>query len=92
MEVIGIIAAAGFVTVAILLSLGFAFFMVIRAFRGPKSSKSAGQDIEETRLIQEIYHGLTKMGERVETLETLLVDDQRKKRADFDRELRKAQE
>ncbi len=87
METIGIIAAAGFITVAILLSMGFALFMVIRAFRGPKTAKSAGQDIEETRMIQEIYRGLTKMSERVETLETLLVDTQQKKKADFDREL-----
>jgi phage shock protein B len=33
---------------------------------------------EETRLMQEIYQGLARMEERVEALETLLLDRQRK--------------
>jgi phage shock protein B len=33
---------------------------------------------EETRLMQEIYQGLSRMEERVEALETLLFDRQRK--------------
>ena len=33
---------------------------------------------EETKMIQDIYKGLSKMEERVEALETILMDRQRK--------------
>ncbi len=33
---------------------------------------------EETRLIQEIHRGLSKMEERIEALETILLDPERK--------------
>lgn len=39
----------------------------------PRQAK-APEAIEETRLIQEIYHGLSRMEQRVEALETLLLD------------------
>ena len=35
---------------------------------------------EEAKMIQEIYHGLTRMEERVEALETLLLEKERKDR------------
>ena len=38
-----------------------------------RKSKNA-PDPEETRLIQELHHGLLKMEERVDTLETLLAE------------------
>lgn len=43
-------------------------------------SRKAGREMqaEETRLIQDIYHGLLKMEERVEALETLLLERERK--------------
>jgi phage shock protein B len=35
-------------------------------------------DDQEAKMIQEIYHGLTKMEERVEALETLLLEKEKK--------------
>jgi len=57
---------------------------------GRKKSKEA--DADETQLIQEIHHGLTKMEERVESLETLLMQSEQRRRegkklSDFDKEL-----
>ena len=36
------------------------------------------QQTEEARMVQEIYNGLSKLEERVETLETILMDSHRK--------------
>ena len=34
----------------------------------------AAEDAEETRMIQDVYHGLRKMEARVEALETILLE------------------
>ncbi len=43
-----------------------------------KGNSSGSGSVDESKLIQEIYHGLTKMEQRVEALETLLLDRERK--------------
>jgi phage shock protein B len=63
--------------------------MIVRGARGGGPKKRQGEEIEETRLIQEIHHGLSKMDSRVEALETLLLDDDRRKKREFDDKLRK---
>jgi len=45
----------------------------IRMRHGGVSKKSRERFDEETRMIQEIYHGLTQMEKRVEALETILM-------------------
>ncbi|MCC6486480.1 MAG: envelope stress response membrane protein PspB [Candidatus Hydrogenedentes bacterium] len=52
-----------------------ALWMILRG--GGRKATRATHD-EETRLIQDIYHGLIKMEERVEALETLLLERERK--------------
>ena len=67
-----------------LLIFGPIFVAVIGAFLIAwkwLSSKQSNQfQAEEARLIQEIYQGLAKMEERVEVLETILLDRPRKER------------
>ena len=46
--------------------------------RGSGSRKAADQEAEETRLIQDIYHGLLKMEERVEALKPSCSTNRRK--------------
>lgn len=46
--------------------------------RGGSRKADRSVQAEETRLIQDIYHGLIKMEERVEALETLLLERERK--------------
>ncbi len=66
-------------TILILLTLGLLIIAIIKAARtGGISKKDRTANAEETRMIQEIYHGLSKMEERVETLETILMDRRRK--------------
>ncbi len=82
-----IILISGIVAIMLILSVGFVIIMIVRSTRGG-SKKTSGQDTQETKLIQEIYHGLQKMEARVESLETLLLDNEGRKR-DFDKELRR---
>ena len=51
---------------------------VIKMRHGGVSRKGRQQYDEETRMIQEIYHNLTKMEKRVESLETILMESQGK--------------
>ncbi len=82
-----ITVVSGFVAVAILLTIAFSISIIIRSARGGGPKRSGKTEAEETRLIQEIHHGLVKMEHRVESLETLLLDTERTKRTRFDREL-----
>lgn len=88
-EVLSYIVAGGGVAVLILLALAFAISTIVRAFRGGGRKRSRAEEAEETEMIQEIYHGMNRMGERVEALETLLLRDDKQARDKFDRELRR---
>ncbi|MFC1858555.1 phage-shock protein [Thermodesulfobacteriota bacterium] len=48
--------------------------MAMKQRDGGISAKSKQQQAEEAKMIQDIYHGISKMEERVETLETILMD------------------
>ena len=87
-EAIFIIIASCFGLCSIILSLGVVVWL---ARKGGGGGKKATEDLnEEARMIQEIYHGLGRMEDRVEALETLLLDSDRKKRSDFDTELNRS--
>jgi phage shock protein B len=58
--------------------IGFTILAAIRMIRGERKPKKVDRD-EETRLIQEIYQGLTRMESRVEALETILWDHEKGK-------------
>jgi phage shock protein B len=51
--------------------------LAIKFFRG---GQSAGDQAAEARMIQEIYKGLSRMEERVEALETILLDHEKRNR------------
>jgi len=56
------------------------FFWGIKMLRGPGGRKADKYIDEEARMIQEMYQGLTKMESRVETLETILLDQKSKEK------------
>ena len=60
---------------AIIGGIGLAALKILKSSGG---GGSAEQSAEETRLIQDIYHGLQKMEQRVEALETILLGKERK--------------
>ena len=51
--------------------------LAIKFFRG---GQPAGDQAAEARMIQEIYKGLSRMEERVEALETILLDHEKRNR------------
>ena len=59
---------------AIIGGIGLAALKILKSNEGGSPEQSA----EETRLIQDIYHGLQKMEQRVEALETILLGKERK--------------
>ena len=53
----------------------FGFVLALKKIQVGGSMRESGRlSADETRLIQEIHQGLTKMEERVEALETILLD------------------
>ena len=60
-------------------TIGLIIIGIIRASKsGGLSGKNKQAQTEETRMIQDIYHGLSKMEERVEALETILIERKKK--------------
>lgn len=60
-------------------TLGLILIGIIRASRsGGLSQKEKQTQAEEAKMIQDIYRGLSRMEERVEALETILIERQRK--------------
>jgi phage shock protein B len=60
-------------------TIGLILIGIIKAAKtGGLSKKEKQARTEETRMIQDIYHGLSKMEERLDVLETILIERQRK--------------
>jgi len=57
--------------------LALAVVFIVRLVRGGASAGSQEDSQNETKIIQELYHGFNRMEERIETLETLLLDSER---------------
>lgn len=65
--------------ILLMATLGLIVIGIIRVAKTGGLSKNEKQtQAEETKMIQDIYHGLSKMEERVESLETILIERQRK--------------
>jgi phage shock protein B len=60
--------------------VGSTILMAIKILKGDVSRKGQKHQAEETRMIQEIYQGFSRMEERVEALETIILDHKRKDR------------
>ncbi len=65
--------------ILLIATLGLIIIGIIRAAKtGGLSKKDKQTHAQETQMIQDIYHGLSKMEERVETLETILIECKKK--------------
>jgi phage shock protein B len=58
--------------------IGSTILMAIKILKGGLSQKGQKLQTDEARTIQEIYQGLSKMEERLEALETIILDRERK--------------
>lgn len=80
--------ALGLIEIIIVLIVGLGFLLVVgcgvllawRLLRGKSIRCSRQAQAEEARLIQEIHQGLLKMEQRVEALETILLERARQER------------
>jgi len=54
--------------------IGATLLMAIRIIKGGVSRKDREWSSEEARMVQEIYQGLNNLEDRVESLETILMD------------------
>ena len=66
--------------ILILAIIGSTILMAIKIIKGGVSRKGQNIQTDEARMIQEIYQGLSRMEERVEALETIILDRERKDR------------
>ena len=60
--------------------IGSTILMAIKIIKGETSRKGQRLESEEAKMIQEIYQGLSKMENRLEALETIILDRGRKDR------------
>jgi hypothetical protein len=60
--------------------VGSTILMAIKILKGGLSRKGQRFQAAEARMIQEMYRGLSRMEERVEALETIILDRERKDR------------
>ena len=67
-------------SVLILAIVASTVLMAIKMVKGGISRKGQRSQNEETQMIQEIYQGFSKMEKRVESLETIILDRERKDR------------
>jgi phage shock protein B len=58
--------------------IGSTILMAIKILKGGLSQKGQKLQADEARMIQEIYQGLSRMEGRVEALETIILDRERK--------------
>ncbi len=66
-------------TILLIATLGLILIGIIRAAKtGGISKKERQVHAEETKMIQDIFNGLSKMEDRIEALETILIERQRK--------------
>jgi phage shock protein B len=77
MKIVGGIIIAFIVTALPLIIIAGAILLVIKIAKGGSSPKDARARADETKIIQEMYQGLTKMEERVEALETILIESEK---------------
>jgi phage shock protein B len=61
--------------------VGGIFLKALKIWKGISPEQSQQLRVEETKLIQELYQGLSRIEERVEALETILLE-RRKKEGD----------
>ncbi len=63
--------------IPILVILGVIFLIALKILKGKSSGGGQQNSVEETQLIQDIHHGLQRMEQRIEALETILLEAER---------------
>ena len=72
--VVGIVSGG---VIVLCLILGIVFLAALKILKGGGKHSRRGVDPEEAKLMQQIHQGLQRMDDRVESLETLLIEQSR---------------
>ena len=80
MEAVMIISVIFGSILAGLVIVGGTILLGIKLAKGGLSKKERQEQSDEAKVIQEVYRGLQKMEERIEALETILMDGKDKGR------------
>jgi phage shock protein B len=67
-------------SILILAIIGSTILMGLKIVKGGVTSRNRKTQTDEARIIQEIYQGLARMEERVEALETIIMDRERERK------------
>ena len=73
----------GIVLSSVLIAMGIIAATIVALARGKRGAfrmREGGEQIDETRLIQELHGGLLRMEKRIEALETILLERERKEK------------
>ena len=73
-QVVGVVLIIFIVIALPIIIIAGTILLGIKIVRGGSSSKDPKTQADETRIIQEIYQGLARMEDRVEALETILIE------------------
>lgn len=73
-NIVELVAVSGFVGVMTIAVVGAMCIGALKVLRGGASKKSRAAEAEEAMLMQQIHAGLIRMEQRVDALETLLLD------------------
>jgi len=65
-------------SILLLAIIGSTILMALKILKGGLTRKGRQNESQEARMIQEIYQGLSRMEERVDALETIIIDHERK--------------
>ena len=60
--------------------IGSTVLMAIKILKGGATPKGQKEHTNEARMIQEIYQGLARMEERVDSLETILLEREKRRK------------
>jgi phage shock protein B len=78
MQAVAVLASVlGLIVIFVALLFG-TVLTFIKVLKGDVSRKRQTSDADEARMIQEIFQSMTQMEDRVESLETLLLDREKK--------------
>ena len=69
-------------SVLILAIIGSTILVGLKITKGGATPRGQKNQLNEARIMQEIYQGLARMEERVEALETIIIEREKKERKD----------
>ena len=76
----GVVEMGLVLVIPIVAILGGIFLAALKILKGESRHGGASDHPDETRLIQDIHHGLQKMEDRIDALETIMLDAERSRK------------